>query len=226
MLDGLSDSPADALVALSALEQKRFQKAVRAFETGQWDYVLAACAVLLAAHPECLPVRRLERAALLRKFPKRSGFIPKLSATVTRLVLSFGGTRAKKSDFEQLAHAETALRKNPYDTVALRLLGEAATSASASAATSALNWAETAVFAYEAIREMEPDNRPNLLALGDALLTAQRPADALKIADTLLAENPVDGDAQTLMRKASIAQTVDKGNWDGAGDFYAKLMAE
>jgi len=230
-----------SLDVLSALEQKRFQNACRAFEGGEWDYVLATCAVLLAAHPECLPVRRLQRAALLKKFPKCGALRRKLSGAVSGLLFSFWVARAKKSAPEQLAYAESRLGKNPYDTAALRLLGEAATRASASAATgakaraatgvearsaSALAWAEMAVFAYEAIREIEPDNRANLLALGEALLAAERPAAALKIADTLLAENPVDGTAQTLMRKASIAQTVDKGNWEQAGDFRAKLKAE
>jgi len=215
-------SPLDVL---GEVERRRFQNACRAFEGGEFDYVLSACTVLLAVHPECLPVRRLQRAALLKKFSKHRVWLGKLSGAFTRLSLSFGGTRAKGSVSEQLAHAENRLAKNPYDTAALRLLGEAATSAETRAA-SEFGWAETAVFAYEAIRELEPTNRTNLLALGEALLAAERAVDALKIADTLLAVNPVDGEAQTLMRKASIAQTLDKGNWEEAGDFRAKLKAE
>jgi len=232
MPDALPQSP-NPPVALSQVEQKRFEKACRAFESDQLDYALSACAVLLAAHPECLPVRRLQRAALLKKFPKRGGLLGKLVGAVSGLWLSLSSTRVKESTSEQLDLAERFLGKNPYDTAALRLLGEAATSASASAATSgearsanALGWSETAIFAYEEIREIEPTNRTNLLALGDALLAAERAADALNIADTLLAQNAVDGDAQTLMRKASIAKTVDKGNWDEAGDFRARLKAE
>jgi len=209
-----SSSPLDVL---SELERKRFQNACRAFESGEWDYVLSACVVLLAAHAECLPVRRLQRAALFKKFPKRSGWLGKLSGVVSRFLFSLGRTREKKSATEQLAHAESRLAKNPYDTLALRLLGEAAT---------ALGWAETAIFAHEAIREIEPKNRANLLALGEALLTAERATAALSVADSLLAENPVDGEAQTLMRKASIAQTLDEGNWEETGDFRTKVKAE
>jgi len=217
MSDSLSDSPADALIALSEVERRRFENACRAFEQGEFDYVLSACAVLLAAHPECLPVRRIQRTAILAKCPRRVGPFWKLVGAVSGLIFSLGSIRAKKSPREQLARVESRLAKNPYDTAALRLLGEAA---------SALGWAETAVFAYEAICEIEPANRSNLLALGEALLTIERAADALKIADTLLAKNAVDGDAQSLMRKASIAQTVGKGNWEEAGDFRAKLKAE
>jgi len=207
-------SPLDGL---SEVERKRFEKARSALAQGEFDYALSACAVLLAAHPECLPVRRLQRAALLGKYPKRGRLIEKLLGAASRLSFAFGGTRAKRSASEQFARAESRLAKNPYDTAALRVLGEAAT---------ALGWIEMAVFAYEAIRELEPANRANLFSLGTTLLAAERAADALKIADTLLAENPVDGDAQTLMRKASIAQTVDKGRWEETGDFRAKLKME
>jgi len=163
----MSDVLPQSLSPLDVLgegERKRFQNACRAFESGEFDYALSACAVLLAAHPECLPVRRLQRAALLGKFPKRGDWFGKLVGVVSRLSLSFGSTRAKKTLFEQLARAENRLVKNPYDTAALRLLGEAAT---------ALGWIETAVFAYEAIRELEPANRANLFSLGTALLAAE-----------------------------------------------------
>jgi len=206
-----------SLDVLSAVERRRFEKARCAFEQGDWAYALSACVVLLAAHPECLPVRRLQREVLLKKFSRRAGLPGKLSAALTRLLLCFGRTRAKRSASEQIAHAEIRLGKNPYDTAALRLLGEAA---------SELGWVETAVFAYEAIWDLEPTSQANLLALGEALLSAHRAADALKIADTLLAENPVDSAAKALMRKASIAQTLGKGNWEEAGDFRAKLKAQ
>ncbi len=82
------------------------------------------------------------------------------------------------------------------------------------------------MFALEAIREVEPEDRENLLALGEACLTAGKPERALKVADELLALNSVDGDAQALMRKASIARTTTEGRWEGKGDYREKLKDE
>jgi tetratricopeptide (TPR) repeat protein len=65
-----------------------------------------------------------------------------------------------------------------------------------------------------------------LLALGEAWLTAGKPDQALKVADALLRLNSVDGDAQGLMRKASIARTTDQGHWDEGGDYRGKLKDE
>ena len=63
-------------------------------------------------------------------------------------------------------------------------------------------------------------------APGEAWITAGKPAEALKAADAILKTKPADADAQNLMRKASIAQTVTKGNWDGQGNFRDKLRDE
>ena len=68
------------------------------------------------------------------------------------------------------------------------------------------------------------------IAFGDAIheawLAAGKPTEALKIADEILKTKPMDADAQNLMRKSSIAQTVNRGNWEGQGSFRDKLKDE
>ncbi len=116
-----------------------------------------------------------------------------------------------------LEAAEKALAGNPTSAPALKLLAESAL---------ALGWPETAAFAYEAIRELAPDDHANLLALGEGLLAAGKPAEALRLADAVLRVHPVDGGAQNLMRKASVAQTLTQGNWESTGSFREKLNDE
>jgi len=199
--------------ALSAPQQKLFENARRAFEQGNWDYALTACETILAARPECLAARQLQRAALVKKIAPWPAWLRKARGGLSALLLAVSARRAKNPR-GRLRLAERHLLRNPYDIAALALMGEAA---------AALGWADTSVFAYEAIREIEPRNRANLLALGEALLTDGRHTEALRAADALLVQNPVDGAAQALMRKASIAQTMEKGNWAAEGDFRSKL---
>jgi cytochrome c-type biogenesis protein CcmH/NrfG len=85
----------------------------------------------------------------------------------------FGG---KKEPAKQLEMAEGMLAKDPTNVGGLRLLAGAA---------GALGLPETVAFALDAIREIEPGNRANLLALGEAWLTAGKPTEALKMADEL-----------------------------------------
>lgn len=203
------------LKSLDVRQQKLIENASRAFERGNLDYTLTACAEVLAAVPGCLPVRRLQRAAMKQKFTRSGGWMSKALSGITALPFSLGG--GNKPPAEMLRQADKILAKDPYSITGLQLLASAA---------SAHDWPETAAFAYEAIREIEPDNRANLLALGEAWLAAHNPDAALRVADEILALNPVDGEGQTLMRKASIARTTRQGKWDATGDYREKLKDE
>lgn len=207
--------PEIAVTSLDPRQQKLIDNARIALERGQLDYTLDACAQVLKTAPSCLPVRRLQRAAQLRDFKAKNKFMAKAMGGFSTAPFMFGG--GKKEPAKVLEMAEGMLAKDPTSVPALKLLAEAA---------GGLGLLETVAFALDAVREIEPDNRANLLALGDAWIAAGKPAEALKAADAILKTKPADADAQNLMRKASIAQTVTKGNWDGQGSFRDKLRDE
>src|SRR5688572_33240017 len=184
--------PEVSVASLDPRHQKLVENARVALERGNFDYVLEVTSQVLKAQPGCLPVRKLQRVAQLRQHrAKGGGFMGKALGWSTAPFLFGGG---KKDPAKQLENAEGMLAKDPTSVAALKMLAEAA---------SGLGFPETAAFALDAVREIEPDNRANLLALGEAWLTAGKPAEALKIADDLLKDKPTDADAQNLMRKAS-----------------------
>jgi len=207
--------PEIAVTSLDPRHQKLIDNARIALERGQLDYTLDACAQVLKTAPGCLPVRRLQRAAQLRDFKSKNKFMAKAMGGFSTAPFMFGG--GKKEPAKVLETAEGMLAKDPTSVPALKLLAEAA---------GGLGLLETVAFALDAVREIEPDNRANLLALGEAWIAAGKPAEALKAADAILKTKPADADAQNLMRKASIAQTVTKGNWDAQGSFRDKLRDE
>lgn len=206
--------PEVSVASLDPRHQKLIENARVALDRGNLDYVLEVTGQVLKVQPGCLPVRRLQRVAQLRQQRGKSGgFMGKLGLSGAPFMFGSG----KKEPAKQLESAELALAKDPNNVAALRLLAEAASS---------LSLHETAAFAYEAIREIEPGNRANLLALGEALLTAGKPVEALKVADDLLRDKPTDADAQNLMRKSSVAQTVTKHNWEQKTSYRDKLRDE
>jgi tetratricopeptide (TPR) repeat protein len=206
--------PEVSVASLDPRHQKLIENARIALDRGNLDYVLEVTGQVLKVQPGCLPVRRLQRVAQLRQQRGRSGgFMGKLGLSGAPFMFGSG----KKEPSKQLELAETALAKDPNNVPALRLLAEAA---------AGLGLPETAAFAYEAIREIEPGNRANLLALGEALLSAGKPVEALKVADDLLRDKPTDADAQNLMRKSSVAQTVTKHNWEQKSSYRDKLRDE
>ncbi len=207
--------PEIAVTALDPRQQKLIDNARIALERGQLDYTLDACAQVLKSAPGCLPVRRLQRMAQLKDFRSKNKFMAKALGGFSTAPFMFGG--GKKEPAKLLETAEGLLAKDPTSVAALRLLAEAA---------GGLALPETTAFALDAIRELEPDNRTNLLALGEAWIVAGKAAEAVKTADLLLGQKPGDAEAQALLRKASVAQTVSKGNWETQGDFRAKLRDE
>ena len=201
--------------SLDPRHQKLVENARIALERGNADYALEVTAQVLRAAPGCLPVRKLQRIAQLRQTKGGSSFMARMASGISTAPFMFGG--AKKEPAKLLEAAEGFLAKNPTSVPALKLLAEAA---------KGLGLLETVAFALDAVRELDPANRANLLALGEAWLAAGKPAEALKIADEMLAARPVDGDAQALMRKASVAQTVVKNRWEAQSSYREKLRDE
>ena len=207
--------PEVSVASLDPRHQKLIENARVALERGNLEYVLEVTSQVLKAQPGCLAVRKLQRVAQLRQHRgKSTGFMGKAFSGFSTAPFMFGG---KKEPAKQLESAEAMLAKDPSNVAALRMLADAA---------GGLGLTETVAFALDAIREIEPANRANLLALGEALLAAGKPVDALKMADELLKDKPTDADAQNLMRKASVAQTVTKQGWDQKTSYRDKMRDE
>jgi tetratricopeptide (TPR) repeat protein len=198
--------------SLDPRHQKLIENARVALERGNLDYVLEVASQVLKAAPGCLPVRKLQRVAQLRAARGKGGFMSKMTSGLSAAPFMFGG--AKKDPAKLLESAEGLLAKDPSNVAALKLLADAA---------GGLGLPETVAFALEAVRELEPDNRANLLALAEAWLTAGNAAEALKIVDEMLKAKPTDAEAQALMRRASVAQTVTKHNWEDKTSYRDKL---
>ena len=208
-------------VVVSALEprlQKQVESARAAFNRGQVEPALELCAAVLAAQPGCLAVRKLERAARLKQVASRRTMVSKLVTAVSTAPFVLGGSLQLKDDpAAALATAERLLRRNPQNVAALSLLGQAA---------AMLRWTGTAVFAHEAASDLEPE-RPDLwLALGAAYLADGRAKDAVQAAEEALRLQPAHAEALALLREATVAVTVVKGDWERSGDFRTKLKSE
>ena len=199
------------VASLDVRQQKLVENAHLALERGQLDYALDACAQILPAAPGCLPVRRLQRSAQLRRF-RTQNF--RLGRELGVGVTAFFSRADKINPGAVLTRAEQWLARAPTSVPALRLLADAA---------ARLDLPETAAFALAAIRELQPGNQANLLALGEAWLVAGQPAEAISVADYMLAARPADASALNLLRKASVAQTVAQGHWESSATFRDKL---
>src|SRR5882757_2017775 len=141
--------------ALALRQQKLVDNARIALELGNLDYVIEACLQVLKATPGCVAVRRLHRAAQLRKFEDKNRIVAKALGGLSSTPFIFGSVT--RNPGKSLESAEKILVVDPTSTSALRLMAEAAMR---------LELPETAAFALEAVYELDPQDQGNLVALG------------------------------------------------------------
>lgn len=202
--------------ALDARLQKQVESARAAFERGEDERVVALCRAVLAEAPGCLPVRKLQRVAQLRRASGGGLFARALGSVSAAPFLVTGKLRLGDDPAKALASAERLLEADPHSRAGLALLGDAA---------AALGWRETAVFAAEARLELDPQDVAVLVALGRAQLAAGRADAAVRAAEAALRLEPIHGPAQALLKDASVAVSLRRGNWEERGDFRGKLKS-
>lgn len=202
------------LTSLDVRLQKQVENAQVALQRGNFDYVIEVTGQVLKHAPGCLPVRRLQRAALVKQHEGKNKLMAKAMGSVTMAGFMFA---SKKDPAKAMESAEKLLQSDPNNIAALKSLAEAANS---------LGLVETAAFAWECLREAQPKDHDTLVHLAEAYIAAKMHKEAVRVADDLLKLRPQDGDALALMRKASVAQTMDKGNWESGASFRSKLKDE
>lgn len=204
-------------VALKELDprlQKQVENAEKTLDKNP-TYTIDVCMGILQRHPGCLDVRKILRRAQRRAKSAKTSGLTKFIGSVTSAPFAMkAGNQLKKDPAAVLESAERMITTNPGNATAHKMLGQAAT---------ALELWETAVFAYEDIKSLEPGNLDNRIALAEALIGAGRARDAIREGDSILQEQPALEAAQELVRRASVAESMHRGKWEEGGDFREKL---
>ena len=190
--------PADPQASLDPTLRKHLGKAAAAVRGGDPSYAVGVCESILEKEPSCVEARRVLRQAQ-RARAADGGLRKLLGALRSTAGLSKAAARRRKDPAGALALVEKALTANPDNPAAHRLLGAVALD---------LDLPETAVFAFEDLCRLKPDEAVAFVALGKALSRAGRHADAVRAAERALRIAPADSDAQALLKDASVAQTM------------------
>ncbi len=163
-------------------------------------YTVDVCRSILLKYPSCVEVRRVLREAQFKKAGKPN-FAAKAKAKLQGLVFAVRAAQLmKKGDaLRVLSEGEDALSDCPENSAVLGAMADAAQS---------LQYWGTAAECYRAISVFEPNNDANLILLGNAYLKNKQPEEALAVGDSILRRNGGNGDAQSLVRSASVMKTM------------------
>jgi tetratricopeptide (TPR) repeat protein len=202
-----------ALKDLDPRLQKYIEQADKAVDKNPQN-AIDLCTGILAQNPGALDARKVLRKAQRKLIPSQKGMGKFLSGLTNTPFVLKSGSQIKTDPKGVIDAAEKLLSINPANVQALRMEGQAA---------EAMGLWGTAALAYENIREIKPEDIENLLSLGTSLIHFGQPKEAIKWGEMILEIQPGNGDAQALLRQASVAITMDKGKWDEQSDFRSKL---
>jgi len=205
----MSDQP---LTELDPRIRKQVEKAKKSIQSGSSGFAIEICMGLVEKYPGCVEAREVLHDAQKKAHShKKKSF---LSGLTSKPLSMMGGISLKKDPAKAMIQAEKILKDDPESVDAFRLLGDAA---------AAKELPHTAVFAYEGAYKQAPSNLDIAKKLATFYLEVDRPDDCIRVCDRIIKEHPGDGEAQDIVKKASVAQSMDKGKWEDDGDFRSKL---
>jgi len=195
---------------------KQIKAAEEAIDKSKPDYAIDVCMGILIKHPSCAEIRKILHKAQIRKTGKENP-VKKVLASVNGLVFSIkASSLIKKGQALKAIEAAEALR-NAYAN------NKPASKAAAKAAESLEYWA-TSVLYWQSIVHYNPADIASMISLGNALIKNKNADEAIKVGERIQRVSPGNGEAQALMRSASVVRTMEKSWKEGdSGDFRQKL---
>ncbi|HAD21014.1 MAG TPA: hypothetical protein DCF87_02735, partial [Opitutae bacterium] len=180
------------------------------------NYAKEIYSAVVKLSPGCLDVRRKLRALQFRLNPNSSKGLSGIFGKVTAAPFMFRG-KGDKDPAQTINKAEDLIDKSVANVIAHQMLVDAAKN---------LEMKGTIVFGLETIRQINPKDLNNLKELGDAYLEIGDTEKTIAIGNEIQKINPRDGDAEDLMKRASVAVAMNKGKWEESEDFRTQLKDE
>lgn len=206
-----------ALKDLDSRLQKQIENARKALDKNP-SYAVDILSNIVNRNPGCLEARKILRQAQQRATKGKTKGLGGLLSKMTSIPFSIGSeSKIKKDPQKAMESAEQILSANPENSTGHKILAAAAVE---------LELLTTAVFAYEAVRKIEPQNSENIKALMSVYIRTGQSEEAIRIGDAAYRANPADDEVQALIKKASVEQTMEKGKWEEDKSFRDKLKDE
>jgi tetratricopeptide (TPR) repeat protein len=197
--------------------QKQVENARKAIDKNP-AYAVDILVNIVSRYPGCLDARKSLRKAQQKAAAGKTKGLGGLIGKVTSLPFAMSGnSKLKKDPTAALESAEQILTANPANPTGHKMLGAAA---------EALELNETTVFAYEELYKLDQSSADNAKLLMGAYIDNGKSKEAIEVGDAAYRANPTDDEVQALIKKASVAQTMEKGRWEEDKSFREKLKDE
>ena len=194
---------------------KQLEGADRA-ESSDVGYTMEIYSSILKQYPGCLELRKKLRYLQLKQAANGGKGLAGMLGKVTMAPF----LKKSKDDPDPqatLEKAESLIAKSPTNVPAHQMLGDAAR---------ALGILKTTAFAFETIHKIQPKDLNNIKNLANVYIELGQTEDAIKMGNLIVSINPRDGDAEDIMKRASVAAAMHRGKWEESEDFRTQLKDE
>ena len=170
------------------------------------DYAIAIFGQILLKEPSFYECRESLRAAQLKKAGAAGGFFKRMLGTASSSpLLAKGQMILRKNPLEAIQVAEQMLTGDPNNSMAHKLLAEAALAA---------DLPRTAVLSLEIVRRNSPKDKEVTLKLGEALGASGQVERAEELLTELLRANPADSTVSQALKNISANRTLSEGGYE------------
>ena len=198
--------------ALDPRQIKQLDAANRALAKDA-NYSINIYSAILKQSPGCLELRQCLRTQQLKIAKNSKKVVNSLLGKITNAPFFFKN-KSDKNPESAIEAAEELIAKNPLNIFAHQMLADACAK---------LEMNGTVVFVYETMRSIQPKDLSTLKKLANAYLESGQSDLAIQTGNAILELNPSDGDAEDMMKRASVAVAMTQGKWEGSSDFRDQL---
>ena len=187
-----------------------FRKGEEALQRENYDYALTLFGQILDKEPTCTECRSELRRAQSQKAGKAGGFFKKaFSLAGASPQLAKAQFALKKNPFEALQIAEQILNSDPHNASAHKIFAEAALAAELPRA---------ALLSLESLVKLSPGDKALTLQLATALAKLGDTNRAERIMTELCRAHPIDGELAKHLKNISALRTMEEGGYEKAAE--------
>lgn len=184
-----------------------YDKGNAALQKKNYDYAIAIYNQVLSSEPGFYPCREALRACQFAKAGSGGGFLKKMFGTASASPqVAQAKFQVRNNPVEALATCEQVLNSDPNNTLAHKILAEAAMS---------LGFPKTAVLSLEVAFKNNPRDLDIGLRLGEALSQAGQIARAQTVYSDLQKVHPNDPHIAQGLKNIAAKKTLKEGGYEG-----------
>lgn len=213
--------PEKRLHEIPRVWREQYEKGLTAFQRNNLEYAITILGPVLEKEPGFYECRQALRATQFKKAGEKTGFFKKMIGSASSSPQIAKGQMALRSNpIEAISIAEQILNGDPYNSMAHKLMADAALAA---------DFPKTAILSLEILVKNSPKDTDLVRKLADAYAETGQVQKAEALFQELLRQNPGDPALNQAYKNLSAQKTLKEGGYEAlesGGGSYRDILRD